>query len=185
MQSQTLKSNKMTSANHTIFKTVQVLFWMAFIGLCIKTGALIVSFSISLLVNAAAAKDLYLGLNLYELYQHDTVQYGFVASLVIALMALKAYIAYLAVKLFMKFDLNKPFQPAITQLFLQMSHIALGTGILSIIAQGYSKHLINKGIAVPLDGNGSETLFFAGVIYLLALVFQKGVELQTENDLTV
>ncbi len=185
MQSQTLKLITMTPTNATIFKTMQVLFWIAFIGLCIKTGALIVSFSISLLVNAAAAKDLYLGLNLYELYQHDTVQYGFVASLVISLMALKAYIAYLVVKLFMKFNLNKPFQPAITQLFLQMSHVALGTGILTIIAEGYTKHLLNKGIAVPIESNGSETFFFAGVIYLLALVFQKGVELQTENDLTV
>ncbi|MBS4038960.1 MAG: DUF2975 domain-containing protein [Flavobacteriales bacterium] len=175
----------MTSTNATIFKTMQVLFWIAFIGLCIKTGALMVSFTISLLVNATAAKDLYLGLNLFELYQHDTVQYGFVASLVISIMALKAYIAYLVVKLFMKFDLNKPFQSTITQMFLQMSYVALGTGILTIIAEGYIKHLINKGIAVPIESNGSETFFFAGVIYLLALVFQKGVELQTENDLTV
>ena len=44
---------------------------------------------------------------------------------------------------------------------------------------------MKKGVAVPIDWSGSELLLFGGVIYLLALVFKKGAELQTENDLTV
>lgn len=175
----------MTTTNHTIFRVVHVLFWVAFIGLCIKTGAILISFLVSLFVNPAGAGNLYNGLNLSALYQYDTGYYLGTVSLLIAQTALKAFIAYLIIRLFMKFDLAKPFNADVTEIFVQISHVALGSGVLAIIAEGYSKWLIKRGLSVPIDWSGNEILFFAGVIYLLALVFKKGTELQTENDLTV
>ena len=173
------------TTNSTVLKVMNVLFWIAFIGLCIKTGAILTSFMVSLFVNAAGAGDLYLGLNLSELYSFNHLYYIFTVSLLIALTGLKAYIAYLAVKFFLKFDLSKPFTKELTGLFLRISYVSMGTGVLAIIAEGYCKWIMKKGIAIPIDWSGNEILFFAGVIYLLALVFQKGTDLQTESDLTV
>ena len=175
----------MTTTNSTILKVMNVLFWIAFIGLCIKTGAILTSLIVSLFVSSEGAKDLYLGLNLFDLYAYDKLYYIFTVSLLIALTGLKAYIAYFIVKIFMKFKLSEPFRNYLTNLFLKVSYISLGTGFLAIIANEYCKWILKKGIAIPIDWSGSEILFFAGVIYLLALVFKKGADLQTESNLTV
>lgn len=175
----------MTTTKSTVLKIINILFWIAFIGLCIKTGALLTSFIVSLFVNSEGANDLYLGLSLFDLYSYSNSQYIFTVSLLIVLTGLKAYIAYYVIKIFMKFNLSKPFNNKLTDLFLKISYTALGTSILAIIAENYAKWIMRKGVAVPIDWSGSELLLFAGVIYLLALVFKKGAELQTENDLTV
>lgn len=175
----------MTTTNSTVLKIMNVLFWIAFIGLCIKTGALLVSFIVSLFVNPEGANDLYLGLSLFDLYSYSKSHYIYTTSLFIVLTGLKAYIAYYVIKIFMKFNLSKPFNDKLSDLFLKISYIALGAGILAIISENYAKWIMKKGIAVSIDWSGSEILLFAGVIYLFALVFKKGIELQTENDLTV
>ncbi len=175
----------MTTTDSTVLKIMNILFWIAFIGLCIKTGALLISFIVSLLVNPEGAHDLYLGLSLFDLYAYSKYHYIFTASFFIVLNGLKAYIAYYVIKIFMKFNLSKPFSSKLADLFLKISHIALGTGILAIISSNYAKWIMKKGIAVPIDWGGSEILLFAGVIYLFALVFKKGAALQNENDLTV
>lgn len=175
----------MTTTNSTILKVVHVMFWIAFIGLCIKTGAILTSFFVSLFVNDIAAGNLYLGLDLTEVFTFSKTYYIYIVSLLVTLTGLKAYIGYLIIKFFLKFNLEKPFDAALTPIFMKISHVALTTGLLALVANGYSKWLIKKGTSIPVDWSGNEILFFAGVIYLLALVFKRGTELQTENDLTV
>jgi hypothetical protein len=175
----------MTATNSTILKVMNVLFWIIFIGLCIKTGAILTSFIVSLFVNSAGATDLYLGLDLSELYSYDRGYYVLTVSLLLALSGLKAYIAYLIVRFFMKFKLSKPFGRELTDIFLSISYVSLATGVLAILSGGYAKWIAKKGVSVPIDWSGSEILFFSGVIYLLALVYEKGTDLQMENELTV
>lgn len=175
----------METTNSTIVKIMNVLFWIAFIGLCIKAGSILISFCVSMFVNPIAANDLYLGTDLSEVFEYNQLHYSFVVSLLFSLTALKAYIAYLVVQLFMQFKLAKPFHNKVTDLLFNISHYALGAGIIALIAFGYCKDLIKKGLSIPIDWSGEEILFFAGVIYLLAEVFKKGYELQTESDLTV
>jgi len=175
----------MNTTNETVLKIVNVLFWVVFIGLCIKTGALLVSVMVSLFVNEVGAADLYMGLDLSAVLRYDQLQYIAMASMIIVLSALKAYVAYLVVRFFMIFDLSAPFAPNIADLFLRISHVSLGTGILALCAEGYAKVLVNRGVEVSVDWGGGEILFFAGVIYLLSVVFDKGTRLQTESDLTV
>ncbi|AQG79903.1 DUF2975 domain-containing protein [Spirosoma montaniterrae] len=175
----------MTTTNTTVLKIMNVFFWIVFIGLCIKTGALLVSLFVSLFVNPAGAKNLYMGLDLSNVQTYSQSYYVHLASLIIALNGLKAFIAYLVVKIFLKFDLSKPFNHDITALINTISHVALGAGIVAMIGSGSSDWLMKRGHVVPINWGGGEILFFAGVIYIIAIVFQKGTELQTENDLTV
>ncbi|MBC3540871.1 DUF2975 domain-containing protein [Rufibacter sp. H-1] len=175
----------METTPSTILRVMNVIFWVLFIGLCIKTGAILVSFAVSLFVNAEGAKDLYQGLDLSELYHFNRSLYIQTVSLFIALTGLKAYIAYLVVKVFLKFKLARPFSQQLVTLFSKVSYYAVGAGIIALIASGHSKFVLKKGIAIPLHWGSEEILFFAGVIYILALIFKKGAELQAENDLTV
>ena len=91
----------------------------------------------------------------------------------------------MAVQVASGFNIDKPFNTVTTHMISGISRLALFTGILAIVAQEYIKWLSEKSISVPLDLGGQEILLFAGVIYMLAKVFEKGVELQTENELTV
>jgi hypothetical protein len=67
--------------------------------------------------------------------------------------------------------------------------MALVIGLISIVANRYCDWLSKKGVDTSqasqyLDG-GSEFMLLGGIIYIIALVFKKGIELQSEIDLTV
>lgn len=175
----------MTTTTSFTLKTMNIIFWVIFIGLCIKTGAILISFFVSLFVSPEGAKDLYLGLNFFDLFIYSKLHYVFIVSFMILLTGLKAYIAYLVVKIFLKFNFSNPFNARVISLISKIGYVALGTGILAILASAYSGWLIEKGIPISLEWGGAEILFFAGVIYIIAQVFKKGTALQTENDLTV
>jgi hypothetical protein len=59
-----------------IIKLLQVVTWMGFIGLCIKAGAILFSYLISMYRNPLAAKDLYLGLDLSQLKAYGNLEYS-------------------------------------------------------------------------------------------------------------
>ncbi len=168
-----------------ILKFMNVIFWIVFIGLCIETGALLVSLFVSLFVNPEAAQNLYLGLDLFDVYKIDVESYIGVASFMIALTAMKAYLAYLVVKLFLKFDLNYPFNEKTASIISKISTYALSIAVVAIIADQYGARLFKKGIVLQIDWGAQEFLFFGGIIYIIALVFKKGVEIQNENELTI
>ncbi|MFC6997987.1 DUF2975 domain-containing protein [Rufibacter roseus] len=175
----------METKTKLILTIMNVIFWIVFIGLCIKTGALVISFFVSLFVNPEGAKDIYLGLDLHSLLKASQNQYVSVMSLVIFLSGMKTYLAYLVVKIFSQFDYATPFNATNAALISKISHTALGTGIVGLVAESYSKVLLKSGIALPLHWESSEFLFLAGIIFIIAQVFKRGIELQTENELTV
>jgi hypothetical protein len=173
----------MRLTNSAVLKIMNVLFWIAFIGLCIKTGALLTSFYVSLFFPSAVG-ELYLNLNLNDLHAFNEFYYILIVSAYIIVSGLKTFVAYLVVKFFMKFDLSKPFGKDLTLIFLQISYVSLGTGVIAIVAEAFCDSFRNE-YKVQLDWSGNEILLFAGVIYIIALVFKRGTELQAENDLTV
>jgi hypothetical protein len=105
--------------------------------------------------------------------------------MLIVLTGLKAYIGYWVVKISMEMKLEKPFSEGVSRIITIISQIALIAGILAIVSEAYSKWLMKQNLDIPIDWAYGEILFFAGVIFILAQVFRKGIELQSENDLTV
>lgn len=175
----------MTSNSLWIFKILHVVSWVIFIGLCIKTGAILTSFSISLWVNPIAASDLYEGLNLKELADYSSWLYICVVSFVLAIYAMQAYIAFLITRVFHKLDLNRPFSDTLTTLFSTISYVAFGTGVVAFLANRFTGDLEKRGFEIPLSWNAFELMFFAGIIYLVAIIYQRGTFLQNETDSTV
>ncbi len=169
----------------SIFKIMKFLTWLVFIGLCIKAGAIIISFLISLFITEEGAKNLYMGLTLFDIYQTSIWHYTIFVALLICLTVLEAYIAYVVIKIFLKFNLENPFSSNVTLLILKISHIALITGLVSLVANGYSKWLVGIGIEVNFKWGTTEFLFLSGIIYIIAQIFRRGVEIQSENELTI
>jgi hypothetical protein len=170
---------------NVIMKVMNIIFWIVFIGLCIKTGALLISFFITLFINSKGAEDIYMGLDLLYLYNFSVENFIGIGSFIITLSALKAYLAYLVIKLFIKFDLKYPFNEKTTSIITDMSHYALSIGVVAIIAESYANRIMRQGIPLQIDWGAEQFLFFAGIIYILALVFKRGIEIQSENELTI
>jgi len=168
-----------------ILGLMKVISWIIFIGLCIQTGAIIISFSISLFINPGAAQSLYMGLDLSKLYESNIGYFINIMSFIIVLSGLKAYLFYLVLKIFSKINLDHPFSPQTVSLVAKISHIALGIGIVAVLAQNYSKWLLNRGVLVEQNWEGTDFLFLAGIIFIIGLVFRRGMEIQHENELTI
>lgn len=164
---------------------MKLVSWIIFIGLCIETGAILISTLICLFVNPEAATNVYLGSDLSGLYRTNQSYFLNIMSLTIALSAIKAYLFYLVVRIFSKINLDNPFSETTAALIARISHIALGLGLISILAQSYAKWLMHRGIQVEQFWGSSEFLFMAGIIFIIAQVFKRGIEIQSENDLTI
>lgn len=177
-----------TSAKQ-ILTILNVVCWVVFIGLLINAGAIVFSYVVSLFI-PQGANNLYEGLNLSELKRYSTWFYTCIVSFMVAIPGLKAYLFYLVIRIFSKIDLDHPFNAQLADLILKISHVALGTGILGIIANGYGQWLSKNGFesadTLRHHWNGSvEFLLLAGIIFLIAQIFQRGVEIQSEHELTI
>lgn len=179
----------MKSTTKPVLQVLHVISWIIFIGLCVRTGALLFSFFASLFMNPEAAKNLYNWLDLSALLQYDRVEYCIVLWMIIFLSALKALIFYFVIRIFLKINYVHPFSETIYKLIATIGYIALFIGILSIMASGRTEWLSKKGVALPdlhhFVGMGVEHILFAGVIVFIAQLFKRGIEIQTENELTV
>ncbi|HOW10221.1 MAG TPA: DUF2975 domain-containing protein [Bacteroidales bacterium] len=168
-----------------ILQIVKVLSWIVFIGLCITAGAVAVTFLISLFVNPAVAGDLYQKLDLSDLYSFGIGHYIAIGLLMILLTVLKAVIFYLVIRIFKNLDINKPFSFETAMLTRIISYVAFAAGLIAMAANGYTEWLIGQGVAMQKDWAGTEWLFLAGIIFVVAIIFTRGVELQSEHELTI
>lgn len=183
-----LKSNQMSIKIKFLWNALNVASWIIFLGFCIQTGALIFNYIFSL-YKPIATQNLHLGLNLSEIYEQSKFLYTSLFSLVIVLSAIKAHLFFLVVKIFMKMNLVKPFSEEMSKYISKIGYYALSIGLLGYIAYQYSKGLIRKGYnvdAIDYYWNDSDAfLLMSAILFVIAMIFRKGIELQNENELTV
>lgn len=178
----------MSKRNNFIWNGIQVISWLIFLGYCIQTGALLFNYIFSLF-KPIATHNLHLGLDLSELYLKSKSIYTLVFTLMIAISALKAYIFFIALKLFKSLNIAKPFSENVSAIITKITYYSLSIGIISIIAQEIDSELSAKGYNVGLVerywNDGGAYLVMTAILFAIAFIFKKGIELQNENDLTV
>lgn len=166
-----------------ILTVMNFMAWIIFIGLLIETGSVLLSFIVSFF-NPEAAKNLYMGLNFHELMLYDKSQYLQAVSFVLTLLAMKAFVAYLVIKTFLIVKLERPFNIDVVKKMETISCLLFGIWLVSIM---FTFHSMTYKLT-PLIGRHAVTdqfLLFAALIYVFSQIFKRGIELQTENDLTV
>lgn len=173
----------------TLLKALNVLAWVIFVLLCVKTGAILVSFMVSLFVNPAAAGDLYKGFDLSSLLAYGKGEYIFFVSAIILIWALKAFLFYWIIRISRNSQVRQPFQENTYRWIGYTGWIALLIGLLLHFFHFYSHQLEHRGIVIHrmrdlLDG-GPEFMLMAALAFVLSQVFKRGLEIQTENELTV
>ena len=179
----------MKTKTKQILSVINIIAWIIFIGLCIETGAILYSFFVSRAINPVAAKNLFDGLDLSVLYNFNIKYYDAVVLTIIIISAIKAYLLYLITRIFLKINFVHPFSEEVSLLISRISYVAISCGIITITANTYCKWLVKRGVVLPdlqnFLGGTEELLLLGGIIFMIAQVFKQGIEIQSENELTV
>jgi hypothetical protein len=123
------------------------------------------------------------------MYNRSKWTYFGIYSFILFIAVLKAYLFYIVIRLLSKLDLFKPFNSFVSEQITQISYFTFSIGIISYIARQTAKNLQHHGFLIDnlneFWADSQAFILMAAVIYVIAAIFKKGVEIQNENDLTV
>lgn len=178
----------MKAKNNLVFIVLHIVAWIIFIGLCIEAGALIVNFIFSVF-KPEMVYNLYQKMDLSELYNRSQWAFYGMYSFVLVISMLKAYLFYIVIKLLLKLDLEKPFNTFVSKQINQMSYFTFSIGLLSYIARETAKNLQQHGYQTEQLNqfwvDSQAFILMAAVVYVIAVIFKKGLEIQAENEFTI
>ena len=178
----------MSERSKFLFIGLHIVAWVIFVGLCIEAGGLIVNFIFSI-YNPGFVQNLYQKLDLSDMYNRSQWVFFGIYSFILFIALLKVFLFYTVIRLLMKLDLAKPFSSFVSDQITQIGYYTISIGIISYIARQTAKSLQHQGYLIDnLNGFWTDSQAFilmAAVIYVIAAIFKKGVEIQNENDLTV
>ncbi|HEY0433027.1 MAG TPA: DUF2975 domain-containing protein [Chitinophagaceae bacterium] len=174
----------MKSKTDTLLVVMNVMAWIVCIGLFIKGGVYLVSGCASLF-HPEATKNFYQKENLFALRQFSGRHFGISIGLLTAITIIEAYTALLFTKLFSVVKISSPFKPEAANILVKVSYYIL---VIWVIAMGYDFYAfwLQKQVdGLIMEHIPGEFLYLAGVVFVIGQIFKKGVELQTESELTV
>ena len=178
----------MSKTNNFVFWGLYIVAWLIFVGLCIEAGGLIVNFFFSL-YNPEFVQNLYQTLDLSEMYRDSRLVFFGIYSFILTISILKACLFYIVIRLMHKMDLSKPFNNFVARQISQISYFTLSIGLLSYIARQLVKNLMHHGLVTDnlnqFWADSQAFILMGAVIYIIATIFRKGIDIQNENDLTV
>ncbi len=167
-----------------VLTIMHILAWLAFIGFSIKAGAMLISYGVSCF-NSDGTKNLYMGLNLYNLSQLSFWHYTLFVFLRVSILVMKAYAFFLAIRIMMKVNMVNPFKIEVARIIQKIGIVLLLTWFIAIAANAHTDWLLKTTGELHGDWVATDFIFMAGLVFIISQVFKRGVEIQSENDLTV
>ncbi len=178
----------MSKQNNFVFKVLSIVAWVIFVGLCIEAGGLLVNFVFSL-YKPEIVSNLYQTLDLSEMYNRSKWAFFCMYSFILVIAILKAYLFYVVIKLISKLNLSNPFNNFVLNQISQISYFTFSIGLLSYLARDSAKGFLHKGYEIDQLSqfwvDSQAYILMAAVVYIIAAIFKKGLEIQNENELTV
>ncbi|WP_118952523.1 DUF2975 domain-containing protein [Taibaiella helva] len=174
-----------------VLKILHVLSWIIFVGVCIEAGGFIVN-AFFALVNPKVISRLWQQADLSALSRYDN-GYFFVMVLFMSIVALlRGLLFYLIIKLLYekKLDLAQPFSRELRRFVLNVAYLSFLIGLFSVWGSAYAGWLVKLGVPMPdaaqLRLGGADVwLFMSIILFVIAQIFRRGIEMQTENELTI
>jgi hypothetical protein len=171
-----------------ILKFLNILSWIIFIGLCVEAGMYLFNGIYTMTINSYNARFL----NLLDLYNFSPSHYIQEMILMSIVAVLKAIMFYLIVKMLheKKLNVTQPFTAEMGRFIFYMAYLAFGIGLFSYWASKFNNWLTTNGVKLPaletLNLEGASVWIFMGVIlFVIGQVFKRGIEIQSEIDLTI
>jgi Protein of unknown function (DUF2975) len=175
-----------------ILRMLHVIAWIIFAGLSIDAGGYITNMIWTLALNSGHAKSFWGGIDFSSLLAYSASHF-FVETLFMSIVTLmKVWMFYLIVKILYdkRLTMSQPFSKDLELFTFRTSYLALGIGFLSYCGVKYTEWLVSQGVNMPdlkyLHIGGADVWMFMGVtLFVIAQIFRRGKEIQSENDLTV
>lgn len=178
----------MSKTNNFVFWALYAVAWLIFIGLSIEAGGLLVNFFFHLF-KPEFIPNLYQKLDLSAIYKDSQLLFFGVYSFILSIAVLKAILFYIVIRLMHTMDLKKPFNNFVARQINQLAYYTLGIGLLSYIARQSAKSLMHHSFVTDSLNkfwvDSQAFIIMGAVIYIIATIFKKGVDIQNENELTV
>lgn len=178
----------MSKTNSLVFWGLYIVAWLIFVGLCIEAGGLVVNFFFSL-YKPEFVQHLYQKLDLTGMYKESKPAFFGIYSFILTISILKACLFYIVIRLMHKMNLSKPFNSFVASQISHISYYTLSVGLLSYIARQVTKNLTHYGFVTDslnqFWADSQAFILMGAIIYIIATIFKKGVDIQHENDLTV
>jgi hypothetical protein len=182
----------MKMSTKQVLKILLILSWVIFIGVCIEAGGCIFSAFYTLVINPVNAATFWVGNDLSGLYRYDPGHFFAETFLISIAAVMKACMFYLIVKILhdKKLDMSQPFSRDVRLFIIRISGLAFGTGLFTAWGVKYTEWLVGQGVKMPdtqhLHLSGADVwLFMSVTLFVIAQIFKRGIEIQTENELTV
>lgn len=168
-----------------LLSIMKVLAWVIFIGLCIRTGTILVLSIYSMLSGQELQQSIYEGFYISGLYEQNLTSYLLILLSVIVAEVLKTYMFFLVTKLFKSINLDQPFSKTLSQLITSISYVALAIGVFSFFGNAFMQWYRSQGVVFSYEWVSTEFIFLAGILFIIGAIFKRGLDLQSETDLTV
>lgn len=167
-----------------ILLCMYVLAWVAFVGFLIEAGTILTAYVVTI-VSPLTAENLPKAQSLSRLREFNIWHYSLSMSFLMALPILKSIVSFYVIKALSKLNLQNPFTKEVANRLELVSHLAFGTWVVSMASNVHTASLLKA--TGELHGNwiSGEFIFMVAVVYVISQVFKRGVEIQSENELTV
>jgi len=163
---------------------MRVIAWIAFIGFLIQ-GFSILGLTIFTVLKDSGAEDFYDHMDLSILLDYSKFQFIVFNSFLILESFLKSIVWLLVIKTLTGFNLSQPFTMEVIKKLEEMSYFLFSIWVINIIANLHQNYLLYRTGEFFGEKASGEFLFMAGLVFVISQIFKRGVEMQTENELTV
>ncbi|WP_114792339.1 DUF2975 domain-containing protein [Niabella yanshanensis] len=174
-----------------ILTLLYIIAWIIFVGLSIEAASFITN-AVFILVKPEAVPYLWQQADLRDLLQYGHVFFFTQVFIIGVVSALKAILFYLIISILhnKQVKIEQPFTNIAQRFILRIASLALLIGLFSILGTTCADWLSGQGVKMPdlqaLYLSGADVWIFMSIaLFVVAYVFKKGIELQTEQDLTV
>jgi hypothetical protein len=168
----------------TILMVMNVIAWITFVGLMIEAGAILTTYVVGL-VNPKIVSKLYKGMDWDNLRQYDVWYYTGIITLKAAILILEAYTAYMVIKVLTTIKMTNPFTMQVAKRLENIAYTLMLVWVAVLIYNGQLKWLSKTVADLESKSLSTELIIYAGLVFVISQIFKKGVEIQTENELTV
>lgn len=178
------KITKMRNQSKFILTLLKVVFIFNLIGLAISLISMIWIFT-SHYFDWEMPRKFYDSIDFTKIWREDKLAFtsiclGEIIGIIAKIMLIKVIL-----KILKELDLKNPFKENLLKYLNDISKLAVVIGFIGIFLKFFIELKVNNALIISTQIGESYFLWLAAIIYIITQVFQKGYELQSENDLTI
>ncbi|MWB95418.1 DUF2975 domain-containing protein [Flavobacterium sp. GA093] len=175
-----------------ILNFLLILSYIIFFGVCFEAGGFICNAIYIMMTDPIPTHKFWAEFDLTSVYHYDAGHFLVMTFFMSITAIMKALIFYLIIKILhdKKLNMLQPFTKDVVRFVFSVAYLTLGIGLFSSWGAKYSAWLISLGVEMPqiqvLRLAGADVWFFMSItLFVIAQIFKRGIEIQSENELTI